>query len=117
MEYTNCWDPSENSVAQSTWESPQEDIFKFWRNPDLVLRGRDGHPLSFREKRQRRKILEYVYAGSDHVNLDSIEAECAELLQTDPAQAERFFGNRVVAGQGAWLPDGLWDGAVADVAS
>jgi len=113
MEYTNCWDPSENSVAQSTWESSQEDIFKFWRNPDLVLRTKDGLPLSFRDKRQRRKILEYVYAGSAHVNLDSIEAECAELLQTDPAQAERFFGNRVVAGQGAWLPDGMWDAHVA----
>ena len=113
MEYTNCWDPSENSVAQTTWETPEADVFKFWRNPDLVLRRPDGKPLSFRDKRERRKILEYVYAGSDHVNLDSIEAECSELMHTDPAQAERFFGNRVVAGAGAWLPDGLWDAHVA----
>lgn len=113
MQYTNCWDPSEASVAQETWDSPSPDIFKFWRNPDLVLRRNDGHPLSFRDKRERRKILEYVYAGSDHVNLDSIEAECVDLLHVDPAQAERFFGNRVVAGQGAWLPDRLWDSRVA----
>jgi hypothetical protein len=32
------------------------------------------------------------------VDLDAIEAEAAELLETDPAQAERFFGNRIVAG-------------------
>jgi hypothetical protein len=40
-----------------------------------------------------------------HVNLDSIEAEAAELMETDPAQAERFFGNRAVAGHGSWLPE------------
>ena len=113
METTNPWDPAENTVAQTSYESPAPDIFKFYRNPDLVLRGPDGKVLSFKDKRQRRKILEYVYAGSDHINLDSIEAECAELMQTDPAQAERFFGNRVVAGAGAWLPDGMWDARVA----
>lgn len=112
-EFTNCWNPAEESVAQTTWESQSPDIFKFWRNPDLVLRKQDGKPLSFRDKRERRKILEYVYAGSDHVNLDSIEAEALEILQTDPPQAERFFGNRLVAGSGAWLPDGLWEAAYA----
>jgi hypothetical protein len=65
--------------------------------------------LSFRDKQERRKILAYVYQGSKHVNLDSIDAEAAELMATDPAQAERFFGNRLVQGHGAWLPDGLWD--------
>jgi hypothetical protein len=101
MEHTNPWDPSENSVAQTTYESQAPDIFKFYRNPPANL--------SFGDKRERRKILAYVYAGSDHVNLDSIEAEAAELMVTDPAQAERFFGNRLVQGHGAWLPDGLWD--------
>lgn len=113
IEFTNPWDPSENSVAQSTWESDAPDVWMFWRNPDIALRSRDGHPLSFRDKRQRRKILEFVYSGSDHVNIDSIEAECAELMLTDPAQAERFFGNRIVAGRGAWLADLAWEGAYA----
>jgi len=115
METTNCWDPSEQSVAQSTWESARPDIFKFYRNPDVSLRTKDGKPLSYRDKRQRRKIHEYVYEGSWWVNLDSIEAEAAELLERDPAQAERFFGNRIVAGGGSWLPDGLWDGRRADL--
>lgn len=104
-------------MAQTTWESTAPDIFKFWRNPDLELHRPDGKPLSFRDRRERRRILEYVYAGSDHVNLDSIEAEAVELMTTDPAQAERFFGNRLVAGSGAWLQEGVWEAARADVAA
>ena len=106
LETTNPWDPSEKSVAQRTWESQRDDIFKFYRIPDPAL--------SFKDKRQRRKILAFNYEGCDHVNIDSIEAEAAELMETDPAQAERFFGGRVVAGAGSWLPAGLWDGAWAD---
>ena len=105
MEHTNPWDPAENSVAQATWESQTEDVFKFYRIPPTKLR--------FMDKRDRRKILEFAYAGSDHVNLDSIEAEAAELMEKDPAQAERFFGLRVVQGAGAWLSDDLWNGAWA----
>jgi hypothetical protein len=105
MEHTNAWDPSENSVAQTTWESQAPDVFKFYRVPPADLR--------FMDKRQRRKLFEFVYQGSDHVNLDSIEAECAELLEKDPGQAERFFGNRCVQGAGAWLTPELWEGAWA----
>jgi len=45
------------------------------------------------------------------VDIDAIEAEAAELLERDPAQAERFFGNRIIHGAGAWLPDDLWEAA------
>lgn len=89
-ETTNAWDPGEQSVAQRTAESPSRDIFRF-------------HPqapkdLNYRVKADRRRIHRVVYQGSPWVDLDAIEAEAAELLETDPAQAERFFGNRVVAG-------------------
>lgn len=113
IETTNCWDPSEESVAQTTYESAAADVFRFYRNPDLALRGPDGKPLSYKDKRSRRKIHEYVYEGSWWVSIDSIEAEALELMERDPGQAERFFGNRVVQGDGAWLADGLWDGAYA----
>jgi hypothetical protein len=33
-------------------------------------------------------------------------------METDPQQAERFFGNRLVYSRGAWLPEGLWDRSV-----
>ncbi|WP_228979694.1 hypothetical protein [Streptomyces sp. DH12] len=101
METTNTWDPSENSVAQTTAASKRRDIFRY-------------HPqapksLSYKDKRQRRKIHSIVYAGSAHVDLDAIEAEAAEMMEHDPAQAERFFGNRVVSGTEAWLDAAAWD--------
>ena len=113
METTNAWDPSRASVAQATWESNSPDVFKFWRNPDDALRRSDGTRLSFKTAAERRKILAYVYEGTGHIILDSIDAEVKELLQTDPAQAERFFGNRVVSGSGAWLPVDAWRDAYA----
>lgn len=115
MEQSNAWDPTENSVAQTTYESPSADIFRFYRNPDLApsLRDDQGRPISYKLKRNRRKIHEYVYEGSWWVNLNSIEAEAAELMEKDPAQAERFFGNRLVQGAGSWFEDGAWAAAYA----
>lgn len=112
---TNAWDPTMDSYAQRVYESGSDDIFVFYRNPDLEpsLRDTDGRPLSFHTKANRRRIFTWVYEGSWWVNLDSIEAEAAELMKTDPAQAERFFGNRLVQGGGAWLPEGLWASRVA----
>lgn len=101
METTNTWDPSENSVAQRTAESKRPDIFRY--HPQAPKQ------LSYKNKRQRRQIHRHVYAGSKHVDLDAIEAEAAELLETDPAQAERFFGNRVVSGSGSWMDRAKWD--------
>lgn len=102
---TNCWDPSQQSVAQLDYESDQPDVFTFYRVPpaDLV----------FSDRRQRRRLLEFVYDGSSHINIDSIMAECDKIMLQRPAEAERFFGNRVVQGAGAWLPDGLWEKAWA----
>lgn len=108
METTNAWDPAEDSVAQRTAESRRTDIFRFHR--------RAPSHLSYRNKVERARIHRHVYAGSDHVDLDSIEAEAAEIAERDLAQAERFFGNRVVYGQGTWLADGLWDSKVREVA-
>lgn len=102
---SNAWNPAENSDAQRTFESRRPDIFRFYREPPKNL--------SYLNKAERRKIHAYVYAGSTHVDLDSIEADAAELLETDPAQAERFYGNRLVQGSGAWLPDDLWEQAYA----
>ena len=100
IETTNAWDPGEDSTARRTAESKARDIFRY-------------HPqapkgLSYTDKRQRRRIHRHVYAGSSHVDLDAIEAEAAELLERDPSQAERFFGNRCVAGTSSWLNAQAW---------
>ncbi len=103
IETTNAWDPSENSVAQQTYDARPADVYRDHR---LAPPG-----LSYRNKAERHKIHQHVYGDSWWVDLDRIDAEAAELMERDPMQAERFFGNRVVQGAGSWLPDGLWDGA------
>lgn len=107
LETTNAWDPAEDSTAQRTAESRVEDLFRFHRLPPAKL--------SYKNKRDRQRIHRFVYDGSEHVDLDAIEAEAAELLEKDPEQAERFFGNRLVQGKGSWLDDGVWESASADV--
>lgn len=102
METTNCWDPSEKSVAQVTSEGKQKDVFKFHRKPPAGLK--------YTSKADRRKIHRSVYAGSRHVDLDAIEAEAFELIEKgEVAQAERFFGNRITSGTGTWLARDRWD--------
>ncbi|GHC28916.1 hypothetical protein ACFW23_04690 [Streptomyces rochei] len=100
METTNAWDPSEDSVAQRTSEAKAKDIFKYHPQAPKTL--------SYGNKRDRRKIHAIVYAGSAHVDLDAIEAETAEIMEKDPAQGERFFGNRCVAGSAGWLDGKKW---------
>ena len=101
VETTNCYDPSEQSVAQRTYEGKSRDVFKFYNPPPTDLR--------WAIKAERRKILEHNYAGSPHVSIKTIEPEAAELNETDPAQSERFFGNRIVAGLGSWCDGDKWD--------
>lgn len=117
IETTNTWDPSEDSVAQRTAQSKRPDIFRFWRNPDQEpsLRRADGTPYKFSVARERRKILKWVYWGAEHVDLDGVEAEALELMEKDPGQAERFYGNRVVAGLGHWCAPEEWEARAAVV--
>ena len=112
---TNCWNPAENSLAQIVYEANEPDVWIFYRNPDRIpsLLDEDGRPLPFADPASRRKILEFVYEGSWWADLDAIDALARKLMKRDPAQAERFFGNRLVRGAGAWLPPGLWRSAWA----
>ncbi|MFD1277349.1 hypothetical protein ACFQ51_52280 [Streptomyces kaempferi] len=100
-ETTNGWDPSENSVAQRSFEAKVQDIFRDFRKALA--------DLNYAKKADRRRIHKAVYGDSWWVDLDAIEAEAAELLERDQAQAERFFGNRITAGTGTWLARDRWD--------
>lgn len=95
VETTNAWNPAEDSVAQRTFESKAKDINRDFREPPKGL--------DFSKKTERKLILEFNYAGAPWVSVGAVEAEAAELMETDPADAERFFGNRIVAGTGTWL--------------
>lgn len=101
IETTNCYDPSEQSTAQRTHEAKAADIFKFYEPPPADLK--------YTVKAERARIHRANYAGSPHADLHGIEAEAAELMEKDPGQAERFYGNRIVAGLGTWLPRDVWD--------
>jgi hypothetical protein len=105
IETTNCFDPSQHSVAQRTRESRSKDIFRFYEPPPANLK--------YKVKADRKKIHAFNYAGSPHADLDGIEAEAAELMEKDPGQAERFYGNRIVAGLGTWMDVEKWNARVA----
>ncbi len=107
IELTNPWDPMENSAAQQAFESRRPDIYRYYRKPPA--------DLSYANKRDRAKIHRIVYADSPWVDPATIDAEAAELVETDPAQAERFYGNRLVQGLGAYLTEGLLDGTKAAI--
>src|SRR5690606_19607260 len=108
METTNAWDPTQDSTAQRTARAAlkQPDIYRYHREPPASLG-------DFKVKSNRSQILKFAYDGSPHVDLDAIEAEAAELMLEDPRQAERFFGNRIVAGSSKWIDPEDWD-ALAD---
>ncbi len=100
IETPNAWDPSESSVAQTTFEQQLPDVHIDYKPP--------AESLNFKVKRDRRKILVHAYGDSAKkpkhgrwkpwIDLDRIEAECLELLPRDPNQAARWFGNMLVSG-------------------
>lgn len=105
---TNAWDPGQQSVAQREYESAATDVWRQFIQPPKNL--------SYTDKRERRKIHRAVYPedtrreNGGHVDLDSIEAEAADLVAKDPAQAARFFGNMLVSGSGKAFDLAAWEG-------
>lgn len=89
-ETTNAWNPREDSTAQRTAESKLEDIFR--------LHPKAPASLKYTVKAERRKIHRIVYRGCPWIDLDAIEAEALALMEHNPTDAERFFGNRAEAG-------------------
>jgi hypothetical protein len=86
------------SVQQGLVEKRLDDVYIDWPEP---LAG------SWTNKRERRRILKHAYKGSPWVDVDRVESDCDRLAaKGDPGQAERFFGNRIVAGADkAWKID------------
>ena len=97
LETTNAWSITEDSVAQDTFENPV-GVFVDYPAP---IGG------SIRNKSERRKAMRHAYGDSVRngptwkgwVDLDRIDVEIDALSKRDPAQAERFFLNRVHAGE------------------
>lgn len=107
VQTTNCWDPSDESFAQQTFESGDPNVYIDYNKPPSNLR--------YSRKDEREKIHRFVYGDSWWVNLDRVERDAAARLKKDPAQAERFFGNRIVYGRGRWIPESTWERAERDL--
>jgi hypothetical protein len=85
FETPNAWDPTQNSVAQQTFESR----LGFSRRMRRRRRGRCA------TSSERRRVLKAVYGDSvtergGWIDLDRIDVEIEALLEHDPAQAERM---------------------------
>lgn len=104
---SNPYDPAENSVLQRQMESKQPDILKHHFPPPASL--------NFKLKKDRELIFRWNYASAPWVDLRTVEAESVALMETDPAEAERFFGNRIVAGRGSWLEMPKWEAKRAPI--
>jgi hypothetical protein len=99
----NAWDPAEDSVAQRAAESKAPGVY----HDDV-----DPGAGSVRNKAERRRMLRKVYGDAASkprpdaewepwIDLDRIDGEIQALLEHDPAQAERWFLNRKLAGESA----------------
>ena len=104
---SNAWDPAEHSVAQQEFESAATDVYRQFVQPPKQL--------SYTDKKDRRRIHRIVYPADvlrendGHLDLDAIEAEAADLVEKDAAQAARFYGNMLVAGSGVAVDPELYD--------
>lgn len=104
---TNAWDPAEGSVAQQEFTSKANDVYRQFIQPPAHL--------SYTDRRERHRIHRIVYPkdtwreNGGHVELDSIEAEAADLSLRDPAQAARYYGNVLVPGAGHAVDPAVWD--------
>lgn len=98
---SNPYAPDEDSVLQRQMESPLKDILKHHYPPPPEL--------DFTKKADRLKIFEWNYASSPWVDLRTIESEAVALMEHDPGDAERFYGNRIVSGTGAWFQMPKWE--------
>jgi hypothetical protein len=107
---SNAWDPAEHSVAQREYELVEK------KKVDDVYVQVTWPPknLSFGNKVDRRKIFRIVYPADTlrenggHVEIESIEAEAAAMVEHDAAQASRFFGNGRETGHGQAFDVEIW---------
>ena len=100
---TNTDDPATDNVAKDIVENTDKTTFVQWIEPPKNL--------DFKVKADRLKILKFNYADAPWalMNLDGVETDIQQAMRRDPAEAERFYGNRRVQGAGSWLGATEWE--------
>jgi hypothetical protein len=101
---TNPDDPATDNVVKDLIENPSKDVYIQWTPPPPSLK--------WSNKADRRQILRFNYTDAPWVlnNLAGLESDIEQAMRRDPAEAERFYGNRRVQGAGHWLAEEPWLG-------
>lgn len=100
---TNPDDPASDNVVKDLIENPSDGVYIQWTPPPSSLK--------WTNQADRRRILKYNYSDAPWVlmNLEGLEEDIKQAMRRDPAEAERFYGNRRVQGAGSWLAEEPWD--------
>lgn len=102
VESSNPPDPAESSWLQKdTMEAGLDDVYVHHFPPPKHL--------DFEKPGERMQIFRYNYQFSPWVDLRDIEKTAKDLMREYPAEAERFYGNRIVAGSAHWIKQTVWD--------
>lgn len=102
VESSNPPDATEGSWLQKdTMEAGLPDVYVHHYPPPKHL--------DFADDDDRHLIFSYNYQFSPWVDLRDIEATAVDLMRENPGEAERFYGNRVVAGTNYWIKQTIWD--------
>lgn len=110
METTTMYAPGEDSVAEGTHAYAQAVAEGRVQAQGMVFDHRQAPPQCDATKRRDRIVgLQAVYGpASAWMDLEAI-ADSYDDPQTSPAQWERYWFNRPVSIQGAWLSQSAWD--------
>lgn len=105
---TNPDDPATDNVVKDILENPADKTV-------YIQHIEPPKQLKWSVKADRKKILKFNYSDAPWVlmNLPGLEADIAAAMRRDPAETERFYGNRRVQGSGSWLKEVPWDGKLA----
>lgn len=105
---TNPDDPATDNVVKDLVENRRDKTA-------FVQHVEPPKSLKWSRKADRRKILKFVYSDAPWVlmNLPALEADIERAMRRDPAETERFYGNRRVQGSGSWMKEAAWDGKAA----
>ena len=109
-EITNAWDPTENSLAQRTFEAKAPDVFIDYRPPRRRVELDDNDAVL-------REIV-YVYGDSARCNGGWVSERriLAEIQNpsTGEAEARRFFLNEITGGTRDAIDPARWDALARD---
>jgi phage terminase large subunit-like protein len=110
METTTMFAPGEMSVAEGTFEYHRSVVEGRVQAQGMVFDHKQAAAKWDATKRRDRLAgLQEVYGpAADWMDLEAI-ADSYDDPQTSPAQWERYWFNRPVSIQGAWLSQAAWD--------